>query len=170
MTASPLYDAFAHHIWATEHLIDACAELTPEQLRASAPGTYGPILGTFGHLIGSDAWYLSFFREPPATLAEDESVTLADMRAAMTTNGAAWMELIAGDLDPDTDVPEHGDGWIFHAPVGLRLAQVLQHGNDHRSHICSVLTTLGIEPPEIDLWGYGKAFGRTRAEWLRPPT
>ena len=168
MTTSLLHDAFAHHVWATERLIDACAALTPEQLRATSPGTYGSILGTFGHLVGSDGWYLSFFREPPARLEEDTSVTLADMRAAASANGAAWLELVDGELDPDADLVEHGEGWDFHAPVGLRLAQVIQHGNDHRSQICTALTSHGIEPPEIDLWGWGEATGRTRAEALPP--
>jgi uncharacterized damage-inducible protein DinB len=162
MTSSLLHDAMAHHVWATERLMAACAALTPEQLRASAPGTYGSILGTFGHLVGSDGWYLSFFREPPAPLEEDASVTLADMRSAAAANGAAWLALLAGDLDPEQDLVEHGDGWDFHAPAGLRLAQVIQHGNDHRSQICTTLTTLGIEPPEIDVWAYGEATGRTR--------
>jgi hypothetical protein len=30
MTTALLSDAFAHHIWATERLIDECAALTPE--------------------------------------------------------------------------------------------------------------------------------------------
>lgn len=61
--SSLLDDAFAHHIWATERLIDACATLTREQLVTSTPGTYGPIMATLAHLVSSDGWYLSFFRE-----------------------------------------------------------------------------------------------------------
>ena len=53
----------AHHIWATERLIDACAALTPEQLRTPAPGTYGSIIDTFRHLVSTDGWYLTFFRD-----------------------------------------------------------------------------------------------------------
>lgn len=29
---------------------------------------------------------------------------------------------------------------------------------------CTALTSLGIEPPEIDFWAVGEATGRTRAE------
>jgi len=60
---------------------------------------------------------------------------------------------------------ERGDGWDFHAPTGFRLAQVIHHGSDHRSQICTGLTSLGIEPPEIDLWAYGEATGRTWSEY-----
>ena len=46
--------------------------------------------------------------------------------------------------------------------MGLRLAQVVHHGTDHRSQVCTALTSFGITPPEIDLWAYGEATGRTR--------
>ena len=159
---SMLVDAFAHHIWATERLIDACAVLTPDQLSTPAPGTYGSILATLAHLVGSDGWYLSFFREPPARIDEDATVTLAELRSAISANGAAWLEVIEADSDPDTDIVEHGEGWDFHAPLGLRLGQVVHHGTDHRSQVCTALTSFGITPPAIDLWDFGEAAGRTR--------
>jgi uncharacterized damage-inducible protein DinB len=49
--------------------------------------------------------------------------------------------------------------------MGFQLAGVLQHGTDHRSQVCTALTSLGVEPPQIDLWAYGEATGRTRPEY-----
>jgi len=164
MTASLFDDAMAHHIWATEILIDECARLTPEQLSTPAPGTYGSILDTFRHLVIADGWYLTFFRDEPQLPAEGSEPDLDEMRAAMTTNGKAWMALLATGLDGEADSVERGDGWTFHAPTGFRLAQVVQHGTDHRSQICTALTSLGVTPPVIDLWAYGEATGRTRGE------
>jgi len=51
MTGSLLDDAFAHHVWATMRLIDACLPLSPDQLASGVPGTYGSILETMRHLI-----------------------------------------------------------------------------------------------------------------------
>jgi uncharacterized damage-inducible protein DinB len=161
MTTSLLGDAFAHHIWATERLLEACATLTREQLTSETPGTYGPIIATLGHLVASDSWYLSFHDEPAVTI--DEQTSLAEMRSVMERNGVAWMELLSGELDPEEDVVERGEGWEFHVPMGFRLAQVIHHGTDHRSQVCTALTSLGLTPPEIDLWSYGEATGRTRA-------
>ncbi len=166
MTASLLDDAFAHHVWATERLIDGCAALGPEQLSTPAPGTYGSILDTFRHLVGTDCWYLTFFRDEPQAIEEGSEASLAELRSAITSNGTKWMELLARDLEPEEDVVEHGDGWNFHSPTGFRLAQVIQHGTDHRSQICTAFTSFGIEPPAIDLWSYGEATGRTRPEYL----
>ena len=159
-----LDDAIAHHVWATERTIDVCAELTDEQLNRPTPGTYGPIIGTLRHLVSTDGWYLTFFRDVQNRVAEDAPATLAELRAAIGANGRDWAEILAGNPDGETDTVEDGDGWRFHAPTGFRLAQVIQHGTDHRSQICTALTSLGIEPPEIDLWAYGEATGRTRAE------
>lgn len=163
---SLLTDAFAHHTWATERMIDACSDLTREQLRAPAPGTYGSIVDTFRHVVGSDGWHLSFFRDQPAPIDEGADVSLAELRSANTSNGAAWMEIIAGQLDAEAEVVEHGDGWDFHAPLGLRLAQVLHHGTDHRSQVCTALTSFGLAPPGVDLWRFGETTGRTRAVFL----
>ena len=166
MSATLLDDAMAHHVWATETLIDACTGLTSEQLSTPAPGTYGSILETFRHLVITDCWYLTFFRDDPQRLDEGAEVGLAELRSAITGNGRDWMELLASGPDGETDVVEHGDGWTFHSPLGFRLAQVLQHGTDHRSQICTALTSFGIEPPGIDLWAYGEATGRTRPEYV----
>ena len=60
MKTSLMQDAFAHDVWATQRLIEACLELSPEQLETDVPGTYGSILDTMRHLVGADA------RRPPA--------------------------------------------------------------------------------------------------------
>jgi uncharacterized damage-inducible protein DinB len=36
----------------------------------------------------------------------------------------------------------------------------LHHGTDHRSQICTALTSLGAEPPSIDVWDFGVEVGR----------
>jgi uncharacterized damage-inducible protein DinB len=164
MVVSLLSDAFAHHVWASERLLDACADLTAEQLEQDSPGTYGPIIATLHHLVESDRWYLRLFPSGQhlPRITEEERFTLAELRSIVGVNGAGWTQLIAAGVDPDEDTVVSGEGWEFHAPVGLRLAQVLHHGSDHRSQVCTALTSLGITPPEIDLWAYGEATGRTR--------
>jgi uncharacterized damage-inducible protein DinB len=163
MPGSLLKDAFAHHIWATDRLIEACLPLTREQLVTTAAGTYGPIIATFGHLVAADAWYLVIVAGVPEPTV-DESTSLAEMRSVNSRNGAAWEELLSRDLDPETDVAEREDAAEFHVPLGVRLAQAIHHGTDHRSQICTALTTLGLTPPEIDVWAYADATGRSRID------
>jgi uncharacterized damage-inducible protein DinB len=164
MSRSLLDDAFGHHTWATLRLIDACQALDPTQLQGPVPGTYGPILDTMRHLVSSDSWYLhrcSGARTQPISDEEEARMDLAAMRAAMERSAAGWTELLTGDLDPDARIDTiRDDGSETHAPLGIRLAQAIHHGTDHRSQICTALTSLGIEPPLIDVWDFGGDTGR----------
>ncbi len=161
MDKSLLEDAFAHHVWSTLRLVDACLALSPEQLRTAVPGTYGSILETIRHLIGADSSYLFAMTGGRTPRIDEDHMDLPELRAAMERNGAAWSSLLAPDLDPDAVVMRRwDDGSETHAPMGIRLAQALHHGTDHRSQICTAFTTLGVEPPGIDVWAFGEQSGR----------
>jgi uncharacterized damage-inducible protein DinB len=161
MTRSLLDDAFAHHVWATLRVIDACTELSPEQLQTAVPGTYGSILDTVRHLVGGDASYLFVLTDGRTPEIEEDEMDVRTLRSVMVANGEAWSALLGQEPDPDADVVRHrDDGTDSHAPMGIRLAQAIHHGTDHRSQICTALTSLGIEPPEIDVWGFGTEDGR----------
>jgi uncharacterized damage-inducible protein DinB len=155
MSRPILTDAFGHHVWATLRVIDACLPLTDDQLASPVPGTYGSILETVRHLVGADCSYLELLSDGRVTAIDEETMDLAALRAAMAGNGPVWVEVVAADLDPDRVVVRHReDGSESHAPLGIRLAQVVHHGTDHRSQICTALTNLGITPPEIDAWDF----------------
>jgi uncharacterized damage-inducible protein DinB len=161
MTTSPLQDAFEHHVWATLRVFDACEPLSPEQLEATAPGTYGSIIETLRHTVGADAAYLWVLSDGRRSQIQEEEMDLPALRAVMVENGPMWAELLAQNPDMSRMVVRHrDDGSESHAPLGIRLAQAVHHGTDHRSQICTVLTTLGVEPPEIDVWAYGRQVGR----------
>jgi uncharacterized damage-inducible protein DinB len=161
MSRSVVEDAFGHHVWATLRLVDECLALSPPQLETAVPGTYGSILDTARHLIGADASYLFATTGERSHLIDEDHMDLTELRAAMEGHGAAWSSLLGEDLDPDVLlVRHHDDGSQTHTTMGLRLAQALHHGTDHRSQICTVLTSLGIEPPDIDVWAFGAQDGR----------
>ena len=161
MTGSLLRDAFDHHVWATLRILDLCLELTPEQLDTNVPGTYGSILDTARHLVGADGWYLFRITEDASYRIDEDEMDLGELRGAMERYASAWPRILEQDLDPDTILVRHNDdGSESRTAMGVRLAQVVHHGTDHRSQICTALTTLGMEPPEIDLWAYGEVTGR----------
>ena len=161
MTRSLLADAFAHHVWATLRLIDSCLALSPEQLATGVPGTYGSILETMRHTVGADASYLSVMSAGRFHGIDEDRMDLGELRSVMEANATAWSWLLAQDPDPDVVVARHrDDGSESKAPVGIRLAQALHHGTDHRSQICTALTTLAVEPPAIDVWDFAAQDGR----------
>ena len=162
MRRSLLADAFEHHVWATLRLIDACLEITSDQLETTVPGTYGSILETMRHLVGADAWYLFDITGDRTRRIEEDQMDLPQLRAAMVADEGAWTQLLSREPDPDAIVSEvdETDGYERDAPIGIRLAQALHHGTDHRSQICTALTSFGVEPPAIDVWDFGVDAGR----------
>ena len=161
MTSSMLSDAFGHHVWATIVLLDACAPLDDAQLATNVPGTYGSIIDTLQHLVGADASYLFVLSDGRVAEIDEDSMDVAELRAVMAANGPVWADVAAAGLDPEEIVIRHrDDGSQSLAPRGIRIAQALHHGTDHRSQVCTALTTLGIVPPEIDAWDYADQDGR----------
>jgi uncharacterized damage-inducible protein DinB len=168
MPSSLLADAFAHHVWASIRVIDVCIELSLEQLETGVPGTYGSILDTARHLVGADASYLFVTSDGRTQPIDEDHMSLPELRAQMERHGPAWSQVLDRDPDPGAVLVRHrDDGSETHAPVSIRLAQALHHGTDHRSQICTVLTTLGVEPPLIDVWDFGEQEGRVTEV---PPT
>jgi uncharacterized damage-inducible protein DinB len=161
MTRSLLADAFAHHVWASLRVLDACSSLTPKQLETAVPGTYGSVMATLRHLVGSDCSYLFVIGGGSRPSIDPEGMDMAELRSEMEANGPAWTEILEEEIDPDDNLVRHRpEGSSRTAPKGIRLAQALHHGTDHRSQICTALTQLEIQPPQIDVWDYGFARGR----------
>lgn len=166
---SLLSDAFEHHVWATLRLLDACRSLTPEQLAAPVPGGYGPIIETLRHVVGSDRSYLSLLSGERLAPVDTDDMDLAGLRTVMAEDGDTWRWLLDQDLDPAAAISRRrDDGSESEAPLGIRLAQAVHHGTDHRSQVCTGLTLLGAEPPAIDVWDYADQAGRL-AQRPAPP-
>jgi len=160
MTRSALAHAFDHHVWATGRLLEVLGTLSDEQLATTVPGTYGSILDTARHLVGADRSYLAVLSGGRVDRIDEDSMDLAEITAAMAGAGGSWSAILEAGGEPDeVVVRQRDDGTESHAPRGIRLAQAIHHGTDHRSQICTALTTLGIEPPLIDVWDFGEAQG-----------
>jgi uncharacterized damage-inducible protein DinB len=162
MSSPILADAFGHHVWATIRILDACAALDEAQLATTVPGTYGSIIDTLRHIVGGDVFYLDvLLRGAEPEPFDEPSSDFPTLRAVMEAHAAVWQRQVAGDLDPTTDIVEYEEsGYETHAPLGVRLAQALYHGADHRSQVCTALTAIGIEPPGIEPWDLARDDGR----------
>jgi uncharacterized damage-inducible protein DinB len=152
----PLRTMFRHHRWATLKLIDHCANLRPEQLAETVPGTYGSIMDTLVHLVGADQRYLSRMDGLPAQprIHETETATLADLRAAIEAQAARWEAVMDRAPELDVTIPGNEEWPTVHHAENLLFLQAIHHGNDHRTHVCTVLGAHGLEVPDLDGWAY----------------
>jgi len=48
-------------------------------------------------------------------------------------------------------------GEPYELPVIIVLMQAIHHATDHRSQIATVLSQLGMQPPDLSVWAYDEA-------------
>lgn len=162
MPASMLDDAFAHHVWATKRLAEACGALSDEQLTTPVNGTYGSILDTLRHIVSGDSFYQTVLTGRDHVLSRrPDTMDIREINEAMDALGDEWTRILAEDPDPEKMLREVDDRYERDATVSLRIAQALHHGNDHRTHICTAFTLLGLEPPDVSVWHFGIETGRS---------
>ncbi len=147
-------EQFEHHIWATRAVIDHCMGLEPQVLQATVPGTAGTIQHTLVHLVAADDRYLYLLTGEPPRVRESAPPPLAELRARSDVQAKLWREVLSRAATLDVTIPARGDGYEIPHATNLLLAQAIHHGNDHRTHICTVLGAGGHPTPELSVWTY----------------
>lgn len=160
-----LIDAFRHNAWATRELLSVSQQLSEDQLRATAAGTYGSPLATLWHIVSSEAGYYARLagEEPSWDRRAEEPPSLVDLTERNDDMAARWDQFLARPFDAERTFLIHWeDGTDRDVPAGVVLAQALHHGNEHRAQICTVLTTIGVTTPDLGVWDYAEATNRAK--------
>jgi len=152
----PLSEAFQHHAWATEELIRHLRKLPPAALTASCPGVYGEVLATLSHLVSADSRYLRYLEgtPPPPRTAPDPVMKLDEIADALRGQAVRWRIVLTVADELDITLPARSDRPLLPHATNLLFGQALHHGNDHRTQICTVLSSNGFEVPDLDVWTY----------------
>lgn len=158
-----LIDLLGHNSWATRELLQMSRGLSDDELETTVTGVYGNIIETFRHIIGSEAWYQRRLTgdEPSWLQGDADSPGIDELLQRNDDLAARWERLLEEPFDAErAHVYEWHDGTQRDVPSGVVIAQAIHHGSDHRSQICTVLTTLGMTIPAMGLWDYAEATGR----------
>jgi Uncharacterized protein conserved in bacteria len=154
-----LIEAFRYHKWANLYLLDVCAKLPDEQLQLTAPGTYGTIAATLQHLLSAERRYLWRLGGSEGRFAVRHKFPgIAVLREQAASSGDELIQAarrVKGD--PTVEAKFKRGAMTIH--VGVLLIQALHHGNDHRTHVCTILGHHGIPYGDMDVWAYGEAIG-----------
>jgi uncharacterized damage-inducible protein DinB len=150
-------DSFRHNAWATRQLLAFCGQLSDDQLRQPAIGTYGSILETLNHYIEADAYYLWFLSNDRLSWdwKLDGSASIAQLATSAEAIAAGWERFLTLPFDPDLQIsrPSVSEG-SREERAGTLLAQAIHHPNVHREQVNMMLTTMGLQPPDLDVWVY----------------
>lgn len=151
-------DLYRQNEWANLRLLEVCRALPEDLLDATAVGAYDTIRDTLVHYIGGEQRYVRWLRgnlgmEP---MRDGDAFPGFDyLEASVRASAVALTALArtAPGTKVDRDPGEQIDAEVI-------LVQALNHGAEHRSQVCTILTALGVTPPELDGWTWGVADGR----------
>jgi uncharacterized damage-inducible protein DinB len=149
-------DLYKHHLWANQRLLDVCEPLPDEALDATAVGTYGTVRDTLVHLVAGEGRYLAAMTgsgQAPDALKEGTFPGIAKLKRHAGVSGEELIGLAEKATSNDVIKVERS-GQRYEIPVSIFFAQAINHGTEHRSHVCTILTQQGIEPPNLDVWTY----------------
>jgi uncharacterized damage-inducible protein DinB len=157
MTEHILEKLFEHNNWANIQIIQACSALSNEQLDAEPQSaTKGSIRSTLFHLVTSQQGYLRLLTLPLEERLEPvPTPPFAELHRSASISGEA-LQALARD---QSSIPTKGqiqtrDG--FFVEHWVLMVQVINHATEHREQIKSMLSSLGVTPPNIDGWDYGE--------------
>ncbi len=157
MNGNVLVRLFEHNQWANLQIIQACASLSDEQLDAEPrPVTKGTIRDTLVHLVSAQRGYLATLTLPVEERPKGP-VEYADLEESLRVSGEGLIALARdeGGLPEGSLRTNSGnltEPWVV-------MLQVINHAGEHREQIKSMLSDLGITPPDLDGWDYGVASG-----------
>ncbi len=149
-----LTELFRHNLWANLHLLDTCEKLTGEQLDATFPGTYGSIRDTLVHIAGGEELYVNMLLgRPRPPRREDEGFqSFEQLRDLLAGTGQELINLAQNNAMPESYL-DTADGVELAGSMIIILA--INHATEHRAHINTIVSHLGLEPVDLDGWSYG---------------
>lgn len=160
---------FEHNRWANGDMLAACRELTPEQLEAETPGTYGRLSHTLIHLARAQGGYLRTLANwqpgPEHRLEYDEPFPGVERITAHLAFTGQRLIRVARGISPGHVLSGTDDEGPWSLPAWVVLLQAAYHATEHRQQVATALTGLGVEPPEPDLWTYWEAI---KGNWQPP--
>lgn len=146
---------FSHHLWANMRLFQQCAGLSSEQLDATISGAYSSIRDTLEHIVKAEQNYFSRIStgQPYQRPENPPPMTIAEMIESLRSTGSGLIEW-APKIQASDTVPIDWDGTPREVPKTILLTQVINHATEHREQIKTIMTQLGIEPPDLQGWAY----------------
>jgi uncharacterized damage-inducible protein DinB len=135
-----------YHAWANLRLLESCQDLSADQLAASTPGTFGTIYDTLVHIVRADVSYTLRLtgKAPEPPFKWDDNPDVSELRYYAGLIGDALIEAVRQQWQGQTTA---------YKALALMI-QIVNHGIEHRTQVTTMLSQIGLTPPEIDGWSY----------------
>jgi uncharacterized damage-inducible protein DinB len=145
---------FAYDRWATRTLLEACAELTQEEFERPLHIGPGCLERTLTHVVSALFFFIDRLdrRAPRPRLEKDgRTKTAAELLESFTLADREFGEAVTRTIDTHaltdilnwTDTDEGPIDSEDQIPYALALAQMIDHGIQHRTQVADMLELLG---------------------------
>jgi uncharacterized damage-inducible protein DinB len=149
----------AYTIWADGEFLEALAAIPPEHLTVPTGTSFGSLLGTVAHILGSEQVWLARFVGAPLPRYPEAS-DWADLAAVRAGFEELWpgMEFFLASLSQEQLMTEIA--WVsrggnsYRRPIWEALVHMSHHSGYHRGQLVTMLRQLGHPAPSTDLIGY----------------
>lgn len=153
---TPLRESFAYNRWANERLLDACASLSPEQIKRELGGSYPSIWATLTHIYGADTMWLSRWEGNPAGAPPDLD-GVDDLAALREKWDALWVRqsrLLDSLSEADVRRPLAiimRSGKRLEQQLAATMRHAVNHATYHRGQVTNFIRMLGGTAVALDL-------------------
>lgn len=141
-------------VWANLRMLDAAAELLPEELTRDFGTADHSVVGTLAHIFAADRLWLAFVAGTPEPgRLSDADRTLAALQnawPALLGRWKGWAAQLTGDR-LCSPIAYQLKGQSCQQPLWQIVLHVVNHGTQHRGQVSGFLRSLGHTPPPVDL-------------------
>lgn len=156
MAALPVVrDLLLYMLWADRLMLGAVREVSPEDLTRDAGISFGSLLGTMVHMLGSQRLWLARFsgsqpgRRPTLEDLPDLSSWIAGWEETASGLEAFLAGLTEEQLASEIAWEDSELGPVAR-PLWQPVVHMVNHNTYHRGQVVSLLRQLGHQPPKTD--------------------
>lgn len=159
MTANELVTHLQFSAWASKRMLDAAAQLSPQEVTRDLKTSHASVLNTLAHIYQADRiWFSRLEGVPRMTLTDPgEEHTLAVLQRDWPPLHARFVAWASSLEDADMDrvvVYKNTKGQAFEQRVSQAILHLVNHASYHRGQVTTLLRQLGRVPPGTDLIAY----------------
>jgi uncharacterized damage-inducible protein DinB len=158
-SASVVRELLLYMLWADRLTLGAVREVRPEDLTRDAGISFGSLLGTMAHMLGSQRMWLSRYSGNPVNRVwtiEDFS-SLPDWIQGWEETASGLEAFLAALTDDQLAAPitwTATTGETHALPLWQPVIHLVNHVTYHRGQVVSLLRQMGYKPPTTDLVYY----------------
>ena len=157
VSAETLCEHLDYTAWASNLLLNAARELSPEELQRDFHTADKTVLGTLVHIFAGDRIWLEWIQG----IARENMVDAGDhdfgkLQQAWPRVHRGWKEWASGLTDAQALAVVSFDtrGKTFQVPAWRVVMHVVNHGTHHRGAVSGFLRSMGKTPPKLDFMEY----------------